>query len=80
MNYTEKMVCPNGCNARFIATAHVTQDWYVDEHGNYLDTAQECVETTHSPDFHDVWRCENAMPTPRLCESRMLPLLSAGST
>lgn len=58
MNYIEKMVCPNGCNARFIATAHVTQDWYVDEHGNYLDTAEECVETTHSPDFYDVWRCE----------------------
>ncbi len=59
MKYIQKMVCPNGCNARFIATAHVTQDWYVDALGNFQDVIKECVEVTHAPDCYDTWRCED---------------------
>ena len=29
--------CPKCCNTTFIATAHVTQTWLVDEDGDFID-------------------------------------------
>lgn len=49
--------CPKcGCE-RFIVTAHVTQDWEVDEYGNWIMTTNDCVEVTHTPDDDDIWEC-----------------------
>lgn len=42
---------------KFIGTAHVTQDWELDENGNFNRAIQECVEVTHSPDKNDVITC-----------------------
>lgn len=51
--------CPKcGCQS-FNVTAHVTQDWVVDEYGNFLRCEDDCVEVTHRPDDEDVWNCAN---------------------
>jgi len=53
----KRMECPNGCNAGFHATAHVTQDWKIDARGNFQQCLNDCIEVTHFPDFEDVWNC-----------------------
>ena len=50
--------CPKCGHSKFYVTAHVTQDWLVDENENHLETQNECVEITHKPDDEDVWVCE----------------------
>lgn len=49
--------CPRCQHDAFIATAHVTQDWLVDEEGEFLQCMNDCVETTHAPDDQDIWAC-----------------------
>ena len=37
-----KAVCPNNPNHnRFITVAHITQDWKVDENGNFIEVVEE---------------------------------------
>lgn len=49
--------CPECGGKRFVVTAHVTQDWVVDEFGNYIKTIEDCIEVTHRPDSDDLWEC-----------------------
>lgn len=57
-----KVICPNNENHnRFIATAIVYQVWIVDEHGNYLETRDEAVETHTVPDPNDNWQCADCL-------------------
>ena len=49
--------CPKCGNNKFYVTAHVTQDWLVDEDGDYIKTVEDCVEVTHFADSEDVWTC-----------------------
>ena len=49
--------CPKCGNKTFSVTAHVTQDWVVDEYGNFNSAITECVEVTHKPDDSDIWGC-----------------------
>ena len=53
------MVCPEDkTHDRFIATAHVTEDWVVDGDGNYIEHAIETdYQVLHAPDKHDIWTC-----------------------
>ena len=49
--------CPKcGCT-KFLVTAHVTQDWYVDENGDFLEVVTECDQVVHQPDDEDIWIC-----------------------
>lgn len=50
-------ICPYCGGRRFAVTAHVTQDWIVDEYGDWDETINDCVEVTHHPDDDDVWCC-----------------------
>lgn len=51
--------CPK-CGAKsFCVTAHVTQDWVVDENGVFLQSLNDCVEVTHYPDDYDIFDCNN---------------------
>ena len=53
------MVCPkDNTHDRFIATAHITEDWVVDGEGNFveLSTASDC-QVVHAPDEDDYWEC-----------------------
>lgn len=53
-----KVKCPeNPEHKQFVTTAHVMQDWFVDENGNFVAVATECVEVTHRPDPDNVWTC-----------------------
>ena len=49
--------CPQCGFQKFIVTAHVTQDWCVDEDGDFMTCLQNCVEVTHKPDDEDLWEC-----------------------
>lgn len=49
--------CPYCGNNRFYVTAHVTQDWIVDENENFVECTNECGEVVHRPDNDDLWTC-----------------------
>lgn len=49
--------CPNCGHNKFYVTAHVTQDWLVDENGTFEREIQSCIEVTHYPDDDDIWDC-----------------------
>jgi hypothetical protein len=52
-------VCPKDpSHNRFATTAHVVQDWVVDEHGNFIRELST-LETTHGPDTGNIWTCLN---------------------
>lgn len=52
-----KAICPKDANHKeFITVAHVTQDWKVDERGEYLEVI-ETLETTHGPNTGNTWTC-----------------------
>jgi hypothetical protein len=53
-----KAVCPNDPSHKtFITTAHVTQEWVVDDEGNFIKDLG-VLETTHGPDPYNCWSCE----------------------
>ena len=52
-------ICPKCGGKKFIVTAHVTQDWIIDENGCYIETIEPCVDVTHYPDEDDLWTCFN---------------------
>lgn len=53
-----KVKCPNDKNhKRFATTAHVMQEWEVDENGNFESVINDCLEVTHSPNLDNIWRC-----------------------
>lgn len=49
--------CPECGGSIFVVTAHVTQDWVVDELGDFLDGLNHCVDIVHRPDDDDMWEC-----------------------
>ena len=49
--------CPNCGNNHFYVTAHVTQDWIVDEDEDFVECTNECGEVVHRPDDEDIWTC-----------------------
>ena len=51
--------CPQCGAEAFLVTAHVTQDWKIDSHNNFLECINDCVEVTHQPDEEDLWYCAN---------------------
>ncbi len=51
--------CPKCGSRSFWVTAHVTQDWIVDENGSFIRSVDECVEVTHFPDDYDIWNCSS---------------------
>lgn len=55
----ETMCCPICGGTVFCATAHVTQDWELDETGTFQKCLNDCVEVTHFPDTEDIWDCKN---------------------
>lgn len=51
--------CPKCGAMSFVVTAHVTQDWVVDENGDFISCQDECLDVTHRPDDTDTWYCNN---------------------
>ena len=52
--------CPECGQGRFHVSPHVLQDWIVDEHGNWLETTNECVEVLHRPEMTTYGHVQNA--------------------
>jgi len=53
-----KATCPNNPeHKRFVTVAHVSQDWVVDEKGNFLEVWDESKETVAKPDPGNTWEC-----------------------
>ena len=44
--------CPKCGNTTFIATAHVTQTWLVDEDGDFIEAKSDCDEFTFSQEMY----------------------------
>jgi ribosomal protein L37AE/L43A len=53
----KRKMCPKCGNTTFAVTAHVTQDWIVDEDGDFIECINDCTEVTHKPDDIDIWQC-----------------------
>ncbi len=52
-----KAICPdNPDHNRFITTAHVMEEWLVDENGDFLEVHQP-LETSQAPNAGNVWTC-----------------------
>ena len=50
--------CPNNPDhKRFVATAHMLEEWITDEHGNWLETV-ETLDVVSKPTPEDLWLCE----------------------
>lgn len=49
--------CPKDpTHKRFETTAHVMQEWVVDEHGSFISVARD-LQTDHGPDPDNIWNC-----------------------
>lgn len=53
----KKKMCPKCGAIRFSAIAHVTQEWELNESGEFSECIQEHIDTTHAPDDGDIWTC-----------------------
>ena len=49
--------CPKCKNTKFNVSAHVVQEWLVDENGSFIETTDDCVAVAHFPDNEDLWTC-----------------------
>ena len=53
-----KIHCPNCPEGReFTVIAHVTQEWCVDAHGEFIEAITDYLEVTHRPDRDDRFTC-----------------------
>jgi len=50
--------CPMCGHGLFVVTAHITQDWVVDDAGDFVGVSTDCVDVIHRPDDKDIWECE----------------------
>lgn len=41
----------------FITTAHVAQDWKVDENGNFIELVQDATDIIAEPNDDNIWTC-----------------------
>lgn len=55
----QSLCCPKCGGTTFLATAHVTQDWKINESGSFIECVTECVEVTHEPNQEDILTCDN---------------------
>lgn len=51
--------CPQCGGMRFAVTAHVAQDWEVDQNGEFIAAINSCSEVDHKPDDNDIWQCRD---------------------
>lgn len=51
--------CPKSPDhKRFLTTAHVVEDWVVDENGDFLEKADEAIEVSAPPHPQNTWTCQ----------------------
>lgn len=52
-----KHICPRCGGKEFFTTAHVAQEWKVDEEGNFLECTDGCIDVDADPDDDNIWIC-----------------------
>ncbi|QST02384.1 hypothetical protein IMZ31_23325 (plasmid) [Pontibacillus sp. ALD_SL1] len=53
-----RAICPNHKNhKRFVTVVQITQEWIVDEIGDFIEVSHECLETKHGPRERNTWTC-----------------------
>lgn len=53
-----KAICPkNKEHDEFYTTAHVMQEWRVDNEGNFIEVVEDCLQTTYGPNKDNTWLC-----------------------
>lgn len=53
-----KAICPNNKDhKRFSVVCHVTEEWEVDENGNFIKLIEGCIDVIHGPSKDTVWCC-----------------------
>lgn len=68
-----KAVCPNNSeHKRFITTAHVMQEWEVDNHGNFVKELVPCLEISSEPDSGNEWVCADCQDDPETADQIVL--------
>ena len=53
----KKYQCPKCGEKTFSSTAHVTQDWMLNDHGEFMESISNCIDVTHRPNDDDLWQC-----------------------
>lgn len=52
-----KRICPNNKEHKeFSVVCHVTEEWIVDENGEFLELLEGCIDITYGPN-DSVWYC-----------------------
>ena len=54
-----KHVCPKCGGKEFYTTAHIMEEWLVDENGNFIAVSSNCIEIDAEPDDDNIWTCKN---------------------
>ena len=49
--------CPECGGKQFTVTAHVVEEWLVDENGCCDQVIESCIDVAHYPDDGDLWTC-----------------------
>jgi hypothetical protein len=50
--------CPNNKEHKeFITTAHVMQEWKVDEEGRFIEVIDNALQVTHGVNKDNTWEC-----------------------
>ena len=52
-----KYICPRCGGKEFFTTAHVAQEWKVNEKGNFIECTEDCIEVDAGPDDDNIWFC-----------------------
>jgi len=53
-----KIICPKDIkHTKFSVTAHVAQEWEVDEKAEFSKVITDCTDVTHKPDKDDHFIC-----------------------
>jgi hypothetical protein len=53
-----KLSCPkNKSHKCFLVTAHVVQEWVVNQNAEFEEVLDDCLEVTHRPDKDDRFIC-----------------------
>ena len=53
-----KVTCPKSKrHKRFLVTAHIVQEWVVNQNAEFQEVSDDCLEVTHRPDKDDRFIC-----------------------
>ena len=53
-----KRVCPeDSSHKRFITVAYVSEDWIVDDDGNFIEVMDTNGQLLHGPNHGNIWTC-----------------------